>query len=98
MYYKDEEKERKLGTKKIKLGVSGNSRELNGKPCIYCKKSEGLDFETRYDCEGEHMTEKFTFHQQCYRDFIKELTKDDKPIDKMVILYQAAERQLNGHI
>lgn len=86
------EKYRKLGTKNIKLGVLGNARELNGKPCVYCESNEGLDFETRYDCEGNSTREKFTFHQLCYKKFIKEITKDDAPRDRLALLYQRVER------
>ncbi len=71
----------------IRGEVQGNTRELNGVPCAWCGKTEGLDFETRFDCENEQ--ELFTLHRNCYKTIIKTYPETDV----LAVLYQAQERR-----
>ena len=90
----DKERLRKLGLK-IRIGVEGNCREMDGRPCFFCHKSEELDPKTRYDFEQTEQY-KHTAHQTCYRKYIKSLERD-KPIpEKIDLLFRKAERDMYG--
>lgn len=67
--------------------VEGNTTQLNGVPCAWCGKSEGMDFETRFDCEEDQ--ELFTLHKNCYKIVIKTYPETDV----LAVLYQAQERR-----